>query len=159
MHRRTILGAAALAGLGALAPAARAHHGWSRFDLARPLYLEGTAREVAWRNPHAELVLMPRVGLALPADLARRQPPAQQASVDAAGLLKAAVLPKRLDAPWQVELAPLPRMEAWQVPTITAGQSVAVLGFSFAGEPADAPLRVEFLFVGDRIFPLRSAPA
>jgi hypothetical protein len=32
-----------------------AHHGWSSFDQARPIYLEGKVAQVAWRNPHVEL--------------------------------------------------------------------------------------------------------
>ena len=36
---------------------ARAHHGWSGFDQDQPLFLQGTARKVAWRNPHAEFDL------------------------------------------------------------------------------------------------------
>ena len=52
MMRRTLLLAAAGVPL-----AARAHHGWSSFDPDRPIYLEGTARQVKWRNPHAEFTL------------------------------------------------------------------------------------------------------
>ena len=37
--------------------AARAHHGWSSFDLDRPIYLEGKAVSVKWQNPHVELRL------------------------------------------------------------------------------------------------------
>jgi hypothetical protein len=51
---------------------ALAHHGWSSFDLGRPLWLEGSARRVAWRNPHAELDLELAADLRLPPDLARR---------------------------------------------------------------------------------------
>ena len=42
MHRRHLL---ALLPAAAILPA-RAHHGWSSFDQNRPIYLEGTAREV-----------------------------------------------------------------------------------------------------------------
>jgi hypothetical protein len=60
-----------------------AHHGWSNFDQTRPLYLEGQAMQVTWRNPHAELKLtLPASGLKLPADLATRTLPAQSANVD-----------------------------------------------------------------------------
>ena len=47
----------ALVGLGGWGGAAWAHHGWSSFDQERPIYLEGRAADVKWRNPHAELVL------------------------------------------------------------------------------------------------------
>jgi Family of unknown function (DUF6152) len=156
MQRRHVLIAlpAALAALPA-----RAHHGWSSFDLARPIYLEGRAAKVAWRNPHAELELELAAGLKLPADLASRRVPAQAASVDGAALLKAAALPTRTDRRWQIELAPLTRMQAWKVPEIKDGDSVAVLGFTFAGEKGDAVLRVEYLFFGGLVYGLRSAPA
>jgi hypothetical protein len=140
-------------------PLARAHHGWSSFDLARPIYLEGKAHKVAWRNPHAELELELAAGLKLPADLAGRKVPAQAAQVDGAGLLKAATLPTRKDARWQIELAPLTRMEAWKVPQIKDGDTLAVLGFTFAGERGEAILRAEYLFVGGQVYGLRSSPA
>ena len=53
MQRRHLL----LAALAAPMTAAHAHHGWSGFDQDRPLYLQGTARKVAWRNPHVEFDL------------------------------------------------------------------------------------------------------
>ena len=85
--------------------------------------------------------------------------PAQTAAVDAQAVLKAASLPARRDRRWQVELAPLTRMEAWKVPDIKAGDSVALLGFTFTGEKGDAVLRAEYLFVGGKTYGLRSAPA
>jgi hypothetical protein len=141
------------------APAAFAHHGWSSFDLTKPIYLEGKAHKVAWRNPHAELELELAAGLKLPADLAGRRVPVQAAQVDGAGLLKAASLPTRKDTRWQIELAPLTRMEAWKVPVIKDGDTVAVLGFTFAGEKGEPILRAEYLFLGGQVYGLRSSPA
>jgi hypothetical protein len=154
LDRRLFLAAAAAAPL-----AARAHHGWSSFDLARPIYLEGRAVNVAWRNPHAELDLDVAMDMKLPADLAQRKLPAQSANVDGPGLLKAAQLPTRKDKRWHIELAPLSRMNAWQVPEIKNGDAIAMLGFTFAGERGDAILRVEYLWVGGRAYGLRSSPA
>jgi hypothetical protein len=154
MHRRTLLIAATLAPL-----AARAHHGWSSFDQARPIWLEGKVVKVAWRNPHAELVLELPAEPKLPADLAGRALPPQAAAVDGAALLKAAQLPTRKDRQWTVELAPLTRMQAWQVPEVKVGDRVGVLGFTFAGEKGDPVLRAEFLFVGGKAYGLRSSPA
>jgi len=160
MHRRdglrTLL---ALAGAAAWPLAARAHHGWSSFDQTRPVWLQGRASAVRWRNPHAELKLTLDPGLKLPADLAQRKPPAQQAAVDGPALLAAARLPTRADKVWDVELAPLPRMQAWGVPEITDGSALAVLGFTFAGEKGDPVLRAEYLFLGDKVYGLRSSPA
>lgn len=159
MQRRHLLRLApAVLALPALTPA-RAHHGWSSFDQSRPLYLQGTAANVAWRNPHAELALDLAPGLQLPADLATRAVPAQSAPVDGAGLLKAARLPTRAERRWFVELAPLSRMQAWGVPPLKDGDSLAVLGFTFAGEKGDPILRAEYLFVGGKTYGLRSSPA
>jgi Family of unknown function (DUF6152) len=156
MQRRHLL----LLGGAALLPAlARAHHGWSSFDQDKPIYLEGKVDSVAWRNPHAELKLRVGAGLQLPADLAKRPVPAQSAGVDAARVLGNARLPARKGAVWDVELAPLTRMQAWGVAEIKPGQTVAVVGFTFAGEKGDAVLRVEYLFVDGKAYGLRSSPA
>ena len=160
MHRRdglrTLL---ALAGAAAWPLAARAHHGWSSFDQTRPIWLQGRAGAVRWRNPHAELRLTLDAGLKLPADLAQRKLPAQQAAVDGPALLAAARLPTRTDKAWEIELAPLTRLQAWGVPEIGDGTALAVLGFTFAGEKGDPVLRAEYLFLGERVYGLRSSPA
>jgi Family of unknown function (DUF6152) len=155
MNRRRFLAAGSL---GALTPAF-AHHGWSSFDQARPLYLEGKAVGVAWRNPHVEFDLELAADLRLPPDLATRPLPAQSAPVDGAALLKAAQLPTRKDRRWHIELAPLSRMQAWGMPEIKVGDAVALLGFTFAGEQGDAVLRAEYVFAGGRTYGLRSSPA
>jgi hypothetical protein len=154
MKRRTLLAAPISFTLPAWA-----HHGWSSFDLSKPIYLEGRAGKVAWRNPHVELELEVAADLKLPADLPLRALPAQAAAVDGPALLKAAQLPKRKDKRWTVELAPLTRMQAWQVAEIKTGEPMAVLGFTFADEKGDAVLRVEYLFVHGKTYGLRSAPA
>lgn len=146
-------------GLAALPWAAQAHHGWSSFDQSRPLWLEGRASQVRWRNPHAELVLELPAEPRLPADLATRPLPAQTAAVDGKALLAAARLPTRRDRRWTIELAPLTRLGAWSVPEIQNGQSLAVLGFSFTGEQGEAVLRAEYLWLGDKAYGLRSSPA
>lgn len=155
MQRRHLL----LASSSLVLAPAWAHHGWSSFDQGRPLYLEGRATKVAWRNPHAELDLEAAADLKLPADLPGRAVPAQTAGVDGAALQKAAQLPTRRDRKWQVELAPLTRMDAWKVPEIKPGDSVGVLGFTFAAEKGDAVLRAEYLYLGGKVYGLRSAPA
>lgn len=153
MQRRSLIAATLLAPL-----AARAHHGWSSFDQGRPIWLEGKAAKVAWRNPHAELTLELPADLKLPADLASRALPAQSAGVDGPALLKAAQLPTRKDRLWEIELAPLSRMNAWKVPEIKVGDTLGVLGFTFTGEKGDAILRVEYLFLGGQVYGLRSSP-
>lgn len=154
IQRRTLLLA------GAAAPiTARAHHGWSSFDQNRPLWLEGRAAQVAWRNPHAELKLELPADPKLPADLAGRAVPAQSAAVDGKGLLAAAQLPKRRDKVWTVELAPLTRLQAWAVPEIKPGSTLGVLGFTFTDEKGDAVLRAEYLWLDGKAYGLRSSPA
>lgn len=153
-RRRFVVGGLALAGLPAFA-----HHGWSSFDQERPLYLEGRALKVTWRNPHAELELELKQDLTLPADLRQRTVPKQSAAVDGPGLLARAQLPMRRDRRWTVELAPLTRMQAWGVEEIRPGTELAVIGFTFTGEQGEAVLRAEYLFVAGKTYGLRSAPA
>lgn len=155
MQRRDVLWGV----LAAAVVPARAHHGWSSFDQGRPIYLEGKAVKVAWRNPHAELQLELPAALALPADLKQRAVPAQSAAVDGKQLLASAVLPTRKDRQWEIELAPLTRLQAWQMPEIKPGDSVAVLGFTFTGEQGAAVLRAEYLWLGGKTYGLRSSPA
>ena len=68
-------------------------------------------------------------------------------------------MPTRKDRIWHVELAPLTRLQAWQVEEIKPGTPVEVLGFTFGGEKGDAVLRAEYLFVGGKAYGLRSSPA
>ena len=154
LQRRSLLVLAA-----ALPLAARAHHGWSSFDPDRPLYLEGTVRKVRWQNPHAELELEVPASLQLPADLAQRAVPAQTSPVDGKALLARTTLPTRQDRTWEIELAPLTRMQAWQVPEIKPGTAVSVVGFGLRDEKGEAVLRAEYLFVDGKAYGLRSSPA
>jgi hypothetical protein len=157
MQRRLIV----LAGASSfvLPAVVRAHHGWSSFDADRPLYLEGRVATVAWRNPHVELELDVASPLKLPADLAKRSVPAQSAQVDGPAILAKTGLPKRSDKRWELELAPLTRMEAWKVAEIKPGTPLSVVGYTFAGEKGEAILRVEYLFVDGKAYGLRSSPA
>jgi Family of unknown function (DUF6152) len=164
MQRRHLLLTSATLPLGTLAtlsfsPLAHAHHGWSSFDQERPVYLEGKARKVTWQNPHTELELEVASGLKLPTDLATRPVPAQTAPVDSKALLAKATLPKRTDKVWEIELAPLTRMQAWSVPEIKPGAALAMLGFTFKDEQGDAILRVEYLWLHGKTYALRSSPA
>ncbi len=138
---------------------AHAHHGWSSFDQDRPIYLEGKVISSKWRNPHAELEIEVPAGLKVPADLAARQVPAQTAPVDGKALLSKAVVPTRKDRKWEVELAPLTRMEAWKVAEIKPGTLVSLVGFTLKEEKGDAVVRVEYLYVDGKAYALRSSPA
>lgn len=156
-RRRIVLLAAAASPLAT--PMAWAHHGWSSFDQDRPIYLEGTVVTSKWQNPHAELIIETPPGLALPADLKQRPLPAQSANIDGPALLAKTVLPTRKDRRWELELAPLTRMSAWQVAEIKAGERIAAVGFTLKDEKGEAVMRVEYLFVGGKAYGLRSSPA
>ncbi len=134
-----------------------AHHGWSSFDETQPLYIGGTVKSVKWQNPHAEIIITVAKDATLPADLAKRNIPAQTASVDGAKILTAAKLPaKRGD--WTIELSPMTRIDAWKVPTPKVGDTVAAVAYSFKDEKGGAFARVEYLIIGDKLYGLRSSP-
>lgn len=141
-----------------LAAPVLAHHGWSSFDQDKPLYLSGTLTEVRWQNPHAEAKL--RVDATkLPDGLAARTLPVQQQSVDAAGILKKAQVPANAAGVWEVEFAPLSRMQQWglsQPPKV--GDRVEVIGYSLA-DGNKRLMRVEYLFLDGKAFAFRSSPA
>ena len=158
MKRRDVLKSSAALSLAGLYLPAMALHGWSSFDQDRPIYLEGKVFKSVWQNPHVELLIDLPAGMKLPADLAQRTLPAQTAPVDGKALLAKAAVPTRQDRRWEIELAPLSRVQAWNVAEIKPGDSVAVLGFTFAGEKGAAILRAEYLFVSGKIYALRSSP-
>ena len=159
MQRRDLLKIASALAAASVCLPSWAHHGWSSFDQERPIYLEGKVVKSLWQNPHAELELEVPANLKLPADLALRSLPAQSAPVDGKALLSKAVVPTRKDKRWEVELAPLSRLQAWNVAEIKPGSTIAVLGFTLTAEKGEAVLRAEYLFVGDKVFALRSSPA
>ena len=159
MQRRDVIQAGALLGFGGWGGAALAHHGWSSFDQDRPIYLEGRAANVQWRNPHVELALELPDPLRLPADLAQRPLPAQTAGIDGPTLLARAVLPTRRDRRWQIELAPLFRLGQWQMPEIRNGAALSMVGFTFKDEKGEAILRAEYVFLDGKAYGLRSGPA
>ncbi len=159
MKRRDALKISAVLPAAGLWLPALAHHGWSSFDQDRPIYLEGRVVKSAWQNPHAELEIDLLAGLKVPAHLAGRSLPAQTAPVDGKALLAKAVVPTRQDKRWEIELAPLGRMQAWNVAEIKPGISIAAVGFTLTGEKGEAVLRVEYLFVAGNTYALRSSPA
>ena len=153
IHRRHFV----LAALALAAAPVVAHHGWSRFDQDKPLYLAGTVKSVRWQNPHAEFVLTVPAGLTVPADLAGRKAPAQSQSVDGGGIFKKAIVPAKATGDWEIELAPLSRMSAWSVSELKPGDRVEVIGYALASRDQRV-FRVEYLMVGGKIYGLRSGP-
>src|SRR5690606_23420862 len=154
MQRRPFLIAAAAAPF-----AAQAHHGWSSFDPERPLFLQGRVVSVKWQNPHAELVVELPPDYRLPPDLASRPVPPQSADIDGKALLARARAPSRKDRRWEIELAPLTRMEAWKVEPPKVGDTVGALGYTFKEEKGEPILRAEYLYIGGKAYGLRSSPA
>jgi len=159
MQRRDVFKVALILPTLGLGGRASAHHGWSSFDQDRPLYLEGKVTRAVWQNPHVELELELPAAPRLPADLAQRVVPAQSAPVEGRALLAKTVLPTRTDKRWEIELAPLTRLQAWKVAEIKPGTTLSVVGFAFAGEKGKAILRAEYLFVDGKAYGLRSGPA
>lgn len=141
----------------ALSPAAWAHHGWSSFDETKPLYIAGVASQVKWQNPHVELTLRVDSSLALPTNLKQLEIPKQSASVDGAALFSKASLPKKR-GDWAIELAPLSRVEAWKIPAIKNGDSIAGLGYTFKDEAGNSTMRLEYVIVQGKVYGLRSSP-
>ncbi len=135
-----------------------AHHGWSSFDETKPIYLEGVVKSAKWQNPHAELTLEVN-GANPPEALAKLSVPKQAANIDAAAILGAAKAPVRKDKTWNIELAPLTRVDAWKITEIKAGEKVAVVGYTFKDQKGDAILRVEYLVRDGKATPMRSGPA
>ncbi len=153
MKRRYVLH---FLGYALLAAPVFAHHGWSSFNQDEPLYLSGTLTQVRWQNPHAEVML--RVDATkLPEGLATRKLPAQQQSVDAAGVLKKVQVPAKAAGVWEIEFAPLSRMQAWSVAQPKVGDRIEVIGYGLAD--GKRVLRVEYLFVDGKAYALRSSPA
>ena len=140
-----------------LAAPVLAHHGWSSFDQDKPLYLSGTLTQVRWQNPHAEVML--RVdAIKLPDGIASRTVPAQQQAVDGAGVLKKVQVPANAAGVWEVEFAPLSRMQAWGLSQpLKVGDQIEVIGYGLADDNKRL-LRVEYLFINGKGYAFRSAP-
>jgi hypothetical protein len=85
--------------------------------------------------------------------------PAQSAPLDGKALLARAVAPTRRDRRWEIELAPLTRLEAWKLAPIQPGAALGVLGYAFKDEKGAAVLRAEYLYVDGKAYALRSSPA
>ena len=158
MKRRDALKSFAAWSASGICLPALAHHGWSSFDQDSPIYLEGKVFKAVWQNPHVELLIDLPATLKLPADLTQRILPAQSAPVDGKALLAKAVLPTRQDRRWEIELAPLGRVQAWGIAELKPADSLGVLGFAFAGEKGAPILRAEYLFVAGKTYGLRSSP-
>lgn len=137
---------------------ALAHHGWSSFDQDKPLFLGGTVKQVRWQNPHAEIVLAVDTAK-LPEGVAARAVPAQQQSVDGAALLKKVQVPANAVGDWEIEFAPLSRMNAWglgQAPKV--GERMELVGYALA-DGNKRVLRVEYMFYNGKTYAFRSSPA
>jgi hypothetical protein len=143
-----------------LAASAFAHHGWSSFDQDKPVYLHGTIKSVRWSNPHAEAVIQVAPDVKLPGDLAQRPLPKQSQTVDAPGIAKKVQLPPNPAGEWQLELAPMTRMQAWGMGTAPkVGDRIEVIGYTGPVENGRRVLRAEYLFLDGRAAGLRSGPA
>jgi hypothetical protein len=141
-----------------LAAPVLAHHGWSSFDQDKPLYLSGTLTQVRWQNPHIEVMLRADA-VKLPEGIATRPVPAQQQSVDGAGILKKVQVPANAAGVWEIEFAPLSRMQAWGLSQpLKVGDRIEVIGYGLADDRNKRLLRAEYLFVNGKAYAFRSSP-
>ena len=141
-----------------LAAPVLAHHGWSSFDQDKPLYLSGTLTQVRWQNPHIEVMLRADA-VKLPEGIATRPVPAQQQSVDGAGILKKVQVPTNAAGVWEIEFAPLSRMQAWGLSQpLKVGDRIEVIGYGLADDRNKRLLRAEYLFVNGKAYACRSSP-
>ena len=141
-----------------LAAPVLAHHGWSSFDQDKPLYLSGTLTQVRWQNPHIEVMLRADA-VKLPDGIATRPVPAQQQSVDGAGILKKVQVPANAAGVWEIEFAPLSRMQAWGLSQpLKVGDRIEVIGYGLADDRNKRLLRAEYLFVNGKAYAFRSSP-
>ena len=141
-----------------LAAPVLAHHGWSSFDQDKPLYLSGTLTQVRWQNPHTEVMLRADV-TKLPDGIATRTVPAQQQSVDGAGILKKVQVPANAAGVWEIEFAPLSRMQAWGLSQpLKVGDRIEVIGYGLADDNNKRLLRAEYLFINGKAYAFRSSP-
>ena len=129
MNRRVFVSSVSAVSAVALSQRAFAHHGWSSFDEARPIYLVGKIKSLKWQNPHVELVITMAADAALPASLAKRAFPAQTAPVDGAKILAAAALPKKR-GDWTLELSPMTRIHAWKVTEPKVDDIMEAVGYT-----------------------------
>ncbi len=160
MNRRTFVSSVSAVSMLSAAYSAKlqAHHGWSSFDEARPLYFVGTVKATKWQNPHVEITINMAADAKLPADLSKRIAPPQSTPVDGAKILASATLPtKRGD--WILELSPMTRIEAWKVAQPKTGDTVEAVAYTFKDEKGASVARVEYLIIGDKMYGLRSMPA
>jgi Family of unknown function (DUF6152) len=141
-----------------LAAPVLAHHGWSSFDQDKPLYLSGTLTQVRWQNPHIEVMLRADA-VKLPEGIATRPVPAQQQAVDGAGILKKVQVPTNAAGVWEIEFAPLSRMQAWGLSQpLKVGDRIEVIGYGLADDRNKRLLRAEYLFVNGKAYAFRSSP-
>ncbi|PJF37047.1 MAG: hypothetical protein CUN49_02335 [Candidatus Thermofonsia Clade 1 bacterium] len=117
-------------GLTLIGTPAEAHHGWSSYDLSRPVYVIGTVAEVIWQNPHVEVLLDVHGDIRLPANLAETPIPNFLERVGGRETLQKARLPSQAAKRWRLELAPISRMMQYGANRrAQVGETVAFVGY------------------------------
>lgn len=135
---------------------ALAHHGWSFFNTAQPLYLSGTVREVRWRNPHPEIELEVRENISIPQNVRNlRVPEELQALGDYREVLAKLRVPENAARTWTVVLAPTNRLQSWGMPEAPmVGSTMRVIGYASCDE--DGELRPDLVMMGEHLVRQRS---
>ena len=85
--------------------------------------------------------------LKLPADLLSRATPVHTAGIDGKAVLAKTKLPPRKLKAWELELAPLTRLELWKLDPIKPGAQVSAVGYILKDPKGEAVMRVEYLWV------------
>ncbi len=137
---------------------AEAHHGWSSYDLSRPVYVVGTVAQVIWQNPHVEVILDVPAGIRLPADLAQTPIPDFLERVGGRETLQKARLPAQPAKRWTLELAPISRMMQYGANRrAQVGETAAFVGY--ISRTVCDEMRIEIVIFGDgETQGLRSTP-
>ncbi|PJF31950.1 MAG: hypothetical protein CUN51_03140 [Candidatus Thermofonsia Clade 1 bacterium] len=149
MKRKFIALVAALLSIALIGGApVEAHHGWSSYDLSRPVYVIGTVAEVIWQNPHVEVILDVGADIRLPANLAQTPIPGFLERVGGRETLQKARLPSQPAKRWTLELAPISRMAQYGANRrAQVGETVAFVGY--ISRTVCDEMRIEVVIFGD----------
>ena len=118
------------------------------------------ADQVSGANDIEAAIIEVTADVAVPADLATRPLPKQSQNVDAAAIAAKARIPPAPAGQWQIEFAPLTRMQAWGMgagPKV--GDRIEVIGYTGPEVAGGRLMRVEYVFHQGRVAGLRSSPA
>jgi hypothetical protein len=135
---------------------AQAHHGWSSYDLTRPIYVEGEVTEVIWSNPHVEVLLKTAPDLAVPAGFAQTGLPEMLEQVGGRDSVQNVRVPSEQGKTWRIEFAPIARMGGYNMSRRPeTGTRMAFVGY--ISRTLCDEMRVELVIYADGdMYPMRN---